>query len=227
MRKIADPTARLAALREARKAVKKGEVFNADDMAAITGQTWRNLKPQVDADPGWPILKRGAEGVAWQFDGRAVLDHMIAGLEAQAKARDERERRKAELAGIHARSPEKTGLTVGEYAEIDRMQTAAQRRKIEQRVYTLDSEHRQVVTLIFSTVQNELLAAPSRLDAAGQWSPEIRANVADALRTLAVRIHDQVKDKLTEYARPADKPRSRSRAPSTRRVLPERGGKRA
>jgi hypothetical protein len=182
---------RLLALIERRKKVRKGEQFNADEMAAIAGMTWRNLKPQVDEDPAFPIVSRGSEGKPWVFDGRAVLDHMIARLELEAKEQQAREERVALMAGI---SPDlaASGMSVADLVKIDQLQTNAQRRKIEQGEYVRRDDAENAITGMFTTMQSETLATVSRLDPAGQWPPEVRAAVADALRTLLVRVHNGV-----------------------------------
>jgi hypothetical protein len=209
MRRAADPAARLERLRGARKRLKRGELFNADEMAGVAGMTWRNMKPMVEADANWPVLRRGSEGVAWQFEGRAVLDHMIAALEVAQRERDARAARVAKMTGITVEQAQ-SGLSVSDLAKIDQLQTSAQRRKIEQREWVRRDEAESVITGVFTTIQSETLATVSRLDAAGRWPANVRAEVADEMRSYLVRLHDQVAGWLTPDAGPKSKPRIRA-----------------
>lgn len=200
MRRRSDPSPRLTMLRNARRKLKKGEMFNADEMAAVAGMTWRNMKPQVEADPKWPTVRRGSEGVAWQFNGRDVLGHMIGKLEVEQKERDARSARVAAMAGIPAEVA-RSGISVADLVKIDQLQTSAQRRKIEQREYVRRIEAENVITGIFTTMQSETLSLVAKLDPAGRWPASVRSEISDELRTLLVKLRDQVEGWLTEDAR--------------------------
>lgn len=219
-RQPSDPSARLALLRDALDKTraelkgKKGDArfVNADEMAAIAGITWKAMKPQVEADPKWPVQRKGSEGVAYLFAPVKVLEHMIAGLEAKLAQREERAARIARMSGV-AVAPAQASLDVRELKAIDDLQTSVQRRKIEQGFYVKRADHEATVADIFSTMQAETLATVSRLDPAGRWPATVRVEVADAMRTLLVRLHDKIGAKLKpDDSGPTRPGRSRARA---------------
>jgi hypothetical protein len=143
------------------------------------------------------------------FNGRDVLAHMISKLELEQKERDARAARVATMAGV----PEhvaRSGIPVADLVKIDQLQTSAQRRKIEQREYIRRVEAESVITGMFTTMQSETLAIASRLDPSGQWPPEVRASVADELRSVLVKVHDGVAGWLTDV-RPTSRARNRAR----------------
>jgi hypothetical protein len=214
MRKAPDPSARIALLKRARSELAKKKIkgpVNAEEMATIAGLTWRALKPQVEADADWPCLMRGSEGVAYQFNPKAVLDHMIARLEEKLKERTTRNRRIAEMAGI-APDLADTGMSLDELRVLDQLQVSTQRRKIEQRNYVPLVEFEAVIADVLSTMQAETLSMVGRLDPAGKWPPLVREQVREEGRNLLVRIHDKLGKRLTSDARASSRDRKGARA---------------
>lgn len=213
-RQAPDQSARIALLKAARANLRKQKIkgpVNADEMAKIAGQTWRNLKPQIEADPEWPCLMRGSEGVAYQFDPKAVLDHMVKRLEEKLKERTDRNRRIAEMAGFQPELAD-TGLSIEELRHLDQLQTSVQRRKIEQRSYVPLADHEAIIADLFSTMQAETLSTVGRLDPAGKWPALVRAAVREEMRSLLVRIHDQLGSHLNPDAKSARRGRTGARA---------------
>ena len=193
-RQAPDPTARIALLKAARAKLVKSKIkgpVNADEMAKIAGMTWRNLKPQVEEDADWPCLMRGSEGVAYQFDPKKVLDHMVKRLEAKLQERHDRSARLAKIAGFPEELAQ-TGLSIEELRHLDALQVSVQRRKIEQRNFVPLAEFEAVIADVFSTMQAETLSLVGRLDPSGRWPATVRADVKDELRSLLVRLHDKL-----------------------------------
>lgn len=212
-RKSADPSARLKLLQAARRIARKDDVVNADDMASITKMTWRNLRKIIDADPGFPIQSRGAEGIAWEFQVTAVLDHMIKRCQGEIRANAAKARRLAELAGVTVPDDD-SGMSLADLRQINLLQMDTQRRKIEQRELVQAGEVRAMMTDFFTMVQSETLATVTQLDPAGQWPAKTRAEVSDHLRTMLVRVHDKfarwISDDIRDD-RPARKRTGRAR----------------
>jgi hypothetical protein len=206
----ADPSARLAILREVRKHIKAGEEFIGDEMAKVLRLSWRHLSELIDEHPEWPVLQRGSEGVPWRFEGRALIDAMIAHYEAVQKERAARSARIQQLSGLPIPKEAAGRYSLAELKQIDGLQREVQRRKVEQRGYVTIEEHRRVITSIFTTIQTEILSAAPELDPAGKWPADVRADVIDRNRTLLVRLHDQVRDRLTDDVRPARRARRRA-----------------
>jgi hypothetical protein len=209
-RQPADPSARLAVLRAVRKAVGPGEEFIGEEMAKVLRVSWRSLSDLIDDHPEWPVLQRGSEGIPWRFNGRALIDAMIASYQAVQKERAARSARIQALSGVAIPKEAAERFSLVELKQIDGLQREIQRRKVEQRGYVPIDEHRRIVTSIFTTVQTEILSAAPELDPAGKWPAEVRAAVIDHNRTLLVRLHDQVRDRLTDDVRPARRARRRA-----------------
>lgn len=208
----ADASYRLKVLDAARKAVKKDELLNADEMAIAVKMTWRNLKRLIDEDPEFPVVSRGAEGHAWQFDARAVIDHLAKRYRKMAAARDETERRRARLAGISIPDDAPSGLGVDDYVQINRVQIEVQRRKIEQGEWVRRSDVASLITDFMTMVQAEHLAIDADVDQAGLLPPPVRAAVRERERGILVRLHDRFGAYISNDARSSGRAGRRARA---------------
>jgi hypothetical protein len=214
-RKAPDPSARIALLKAARANLVKLKIkgpLNGDEMAKACGVTWRTLKPMLEADPKWPCLMRGSEGVAYQIEPRSFIDYWIKKLEAQLAERRSKAEKIALIAGF---APEvaATGLSLEELRQLDAMQINAQRRKIEQGTYIPLAKFESIIVDILTTMQTETLATVSRMDPAGKWPPEVRAGVAEAMKSLLVRLHDKLGAKFDPDVQSDSAPRKRVRTP--------------
>lgn len=213
-RQAPDPSARLATLRAARaKLVATPDVperVTAGEMAKIVGLSWRRLSDQIEKDPDFPVARRGSEGLSYEFAPLDVVDHMIRRLDEQLDTRRAKAERMAAIAGMPAETASH-GLSIDELIKLDGLQTAVQRRKIEQRQYVRADEHANVIADIFTTMQSETLAITGRLDPAGRWPANVRAEVTEAMRSLLVRLHDKLGDRLDPDARSKSAPRKRAR----------------
>lgn len=198
-RRAVDPSARIVRLQAARDLLKAGDVLNLEEMATAAGITSRHLKPMIDEDPDFPVIQRGSEGVAWQFDAFKVIAHMIARAEQTLAERRARIERLQDLAGIVV--PEvPMDLSLPEIRELDRLQTAAQRRKIEQGNYVPKADFQAVVGDLLAFFQRETLGLISRIDAEGKLPAAIREAVEEDLRDMLVRTHDSVAKHLSADA---------------------------
>lgn len=223
-RKTPNPSPRIAKLEAARKTIRRKLIVNGEDLSKIVGLTWRRLRDLVEADPEWPVIRKGSEGVSYEFDAKAVLDHMIRRAKEQMVGRHKRADRIATMSGVLI-SPEllaQDQLSINDLRTIDTLQTSAQRRKIEQRHYVRRDEAEAVITDLFSTMQAETMATVSRLDPAGRWPSQVRAEVAEAVRGLLVTLHDKVGDWLKPDAGPKAGTRGRAKPARQRPLLRKR-----
>jgi hypothetical protein len=189
-RRAADPSARIAHLKAAREMVQPGEVLNAQEFAAAAGMSWRMLKQMIDQDEGWPIKVRGSEGSGWQIEAVPAIDHMIAHYQGKLAERRANMERLRDLAGIEAPvvSPE---LSISDLRALDQIQNSVQRRKIEQGLYVLASEHREIIGDLMVLFREETMGLIGRVDAAGRWPEGVREEVVEDLRNMLVRTHDK------------------------------------
>jgi hypothetical protein len=209
VRKPADPTARLALLTAARAQVEPGTILNAADMARVAGMTWRNLNITIERDPAFPVVKRGSEGIAWEFNAAAAIDHMIGVCRSVIADNDQHAARIARMAGMDVPASIGAGLSLQDFTIVDRLQREAQRRKIEQRDYVPRREVERLVEGMLGLVQNNMIGRAGKLDPAGKWPAQIRAEIVEEDRSFLVRLHDHLGAWLKDDAKRSRRARSR------------------
>jgi hypothetical protein len=194
-RKPADPKARLKILRSARASAKNSDVLGADDMAAAVAMTWRGLKKSIDADPDFPIQRRGGEGVPYQFSAIAALDHMIARCEAAVAERRARQDKVDRLSGAPrdeavepAKIDDDTPLSVSELRSLGEAQMTAHKLKLLQNRYVDRDKNAAVLADYHSHLQSNVLGLVGKVDPAGQWPAAVRLAVEDGMRNLLVEL---------------------------------------
>ncbi len=206
-RKPADPSARLALLKAARRRAKSQDVLDMSGMAKACGFTNRNLKLTIDSDPDFPILARGGEGVPYQFDAVAVLDHLIAKCNAVLGDRRKRAAKMARLAGVpeleSAAIDDEEPLTAHEVkAAVDAMMSTHKMRQQQGR-YLLRDASVAFFTDYHGQLQSETLGLLGKIDPAGEWSPLVRQKVEDAMRTLLVDLQAKMERFIAQPGAPA------------------------
>jgi len=72
-------------------------IVNKAELASIIGVSLPTMESMIRKDADFPIVQRGSNGVAWQFDTDAVRQHMTAVRERELAAAEARE---AELAQV-------------------------------------------------------------------------------------------------------------------------------
>jgi len=195
-RQPADPAARLAVLRAARKVAKPEDVLGAQEMAAALKMTWRNLKLIIDADDAFPIIRRGGEGVPWRMSAIAVLEHLITGCESALAARGQRQARIDRLSGAPAVKATKRGkaqttteeppLSIDDMRKLGDVQMNAHKLKMMQGRYVVADANAAMLSDYHRSLQSNVLGLVGKIDPAGQWPAAVRLAVEDGMRTLLV-----------------------------------------
>jgi hypothetical protein len=182
----------LKLLLAARERVKKGDVLNRPEMAKVLEMTDRNLSIIMEKDPDFPIAVRGRQGVAYQLDGRAVIDHMIAGCRALLAERKKRATRLNRLASagadVAAAEAEDETLSPQDLKITGDAQMTAHKLKLAQGKYLPKDAALAFMLDYHGRFQSETLGLLSRVDPAGQWPAEVRKGVDDGMRTLLVNL---------------------------------------
>ena len=214
-RKPADPAARLSLLRAARENAKPDDELNANEMAGALGMTWRNLRLTIDDDADLPVMARGGEGIAWQFNAVAVLDYMIAKCEAFLADRAERAGKMQRLSGLHLTSendkPVKRRrravepvvaavITPSEARDIAQSQLTAHKLKEMQGLLVVAEPMRRFMADYHTTLQTETLGLLGKIDPAGQLPAQVRLQVEDSMRTLLVNLQGRMERFLAGYS---------------------------
>lgn len=193
-----DPTERRARLAEALKLFKPRDKINLSQLALAAGIPDRLMSREVKADSKFPVKTYGAEGVEYEFYAVKAIKYMIGVCDAKIAARRSKMDLISTLSGLEIPTSASRDFGIAELKQIDQIQTSTQKRKIEQSIYVLRTHHESCITELATLVQTEVLSAASRLDASGQWPPEIRASVEEALKDILVVIHDKAMELFSE-----------------------------
>jgi hypothetical protein len=217
-RKPADPAARLSLLRAARENAKPDDILSGQtEMAPLLGMSWRNLTKTIDADPDFPVLTRGGEGVPWQFNAVAVIDHLIAKCEAALAERTARAGKMERLSGLRLQSsddkpakgrrraaaappPADAPMSSTELREIGQAQLTAHKLKELQGKLVVADPMKRFLADYHSTMQGETLGLLGKIDPGGQLPPAVRLNIEDSMRTLLVNLQSRMDRFLAGYS---------------------------
>jgi hypothetical protein len=218
LRKPADPAARLALLLAGQKRIRNGDILSMADMATALDMTQRNLKLTIDADPDFPIVSRGGEGVAWQLDAGAVFKHMIAKCQAVIAERKARLKRMNRLTSFRGSSPPlpdaaglpqpaaeggETPLAPQDLKQLGEAQMTAHKLKMLQGQFMPVAETTAFLLDYHSEMQAKTLGILGKIDPAGQWPPEVRKMVNEEMRNTLVGLQTSMDTFLTRYRVPA------------------------
>lgn len=218
-RLFADAVKLLPKMVAARKMVEPGTVVGGSELARMSGMTWRILRHRIESDPAFPVIERGSDGVAWQFDAAAALDRLIATARATAEARTNGRARTARLAGLGGPGPAEKPKRKGKAKAVDpepgipadlpgaaadmaqeargikalaEAQMLVFKLKVQQGEYVRADQVAALLTDIMATMQVETLGITTRLDKAGKWPPDLRAARDKELRTVLLHLQTKV-----------------------------------
>lgn len=201
-----DPARRLEALAAARAAAVPGEVVSGDAMAKILGLTWRRLRGIVDSDPSLPVQARGGEGVPWEFDAAAVLDHLIERAKVTQGEREARMATVSRLAGLGdgpgggQADPGSVARDMLEQARaFDAMLTVQTKLRAERERQNELLERAKVQAFLWrwlSKLQAEVLAIQNRLERRADLPAEVRAGIPDELASILVSMRSALEAEI-------------------------------
>ena len=193
-----DLTRRLEA---ALKVAKPRDVVDAVVMSKIVGMTWRNLLvTHIEPDPGFPIKRRGAEGVAWEFQVVKVLKHMIRRARERMAANDAAARRIHQLTNFTVPEDPEGPVSIADLGKLADLTLKAQAAKERQKEYVPATKVRDFLTRYNSAVISAILGVSQTVDPNGGMDPAARALVDNELRNVAAHVGDQVDTFLREWS---------------------------
>lgn len=192
-----DPSELIRRLEAALDVAKPSDVVSAEEMAKILSITWRHfLAKHIEPDPKFPIQKRGAEGVAWEFRVTKVLRHMVKRAKERVAENEGRSRRIAELTGFSVPESETSGFGISEINKLIDANMRALSLKKEQGAYVPASEVRLFLTGYNRRARDTLLGIGKAIDPIGVLPPEVASLIEDKLRDLALELQGEC-DKFT------------------------------
>lgn len=198
-RQQGDPSDLIRRLEAALKVAKRTDIASAEVMSDITGMTWRNLlKTHIEPDTRFPIRKRGAEGVPWEFEVVRVLKHMVKRAQERMAVNEERAKKLARLTGFDVPEAEASG-SVSDLSKLIDANLRAQKAKEEQRRYIPAEKMRMFLSGYNRRARDTLLGQRQKIDPLGTLPPEIAEAIEDNMRNLAVALQEELEDFVEEF----------------------------
>jgi hypothetical protein len=187
-------------LEAAAAVAKPRDVVDAQVMSKIVGQTWRNLLvTHIEPDPAFPVKRRGAEGVAWEFQVVKVLKHMIRRARERMAANDAAARRIHQLTNFTVPEDPAGPVSIAELSKLADLTMRAQAMKEKQKGYVPTAQVRDFLTRYNSAVISAILGVSQTVDPNGGMDPAVRSMVDNELRNVAAHVGDQVDIFLREW----------------------------
>jgi hypothetical protein len=160
-------------------------------MAEAAGMSWVNLRAAINADPEFPIERRGGNGVEWVFDVEKVLRYMIGRCEAVVAERRDQNSRVARLVGFDVEAaPETATLDVDGLRKLWDLVSQISREKQKQGLLAPIADMRAAAAEYHEVVLEAFLGAVQRIDPTGSMPPTVRAMLENELGNILVRIQD-------------------------------------
>lgn len=184
---------------------RPSDVVGANEMAGIVKMTWRNLlMTHIEPDSKFPIQRRGAEGLAWEFHVIKVLKHMLRRARQRKRANEAKSRRLMELTSFSV--PEGSeAMSIAEVSKLYDVNVKADALKREQKKQIPNDIMRTFIIRYNQTVSSGIMNAPQHLDPSGSLSPEMLEEFKEYLRVLAISVHKLACD-FVEKWRATDEP---------------------
>ena len=180
---------------------KPRDVVDTTVMSKIVGMTWRNLLvTHIEPDPGFPIKRRGAEAVAWGFQGVKVLRHMIKRARERMAVNEAAARRAHQLTSFTVPEDPEGPMSIADLSKLADLTIKAQAEKTKQRLHVPAATVRDFLTQYNSTVVGAILGVSQKADPTGDMEPAVRALLDNELRNVAAHVGAQVDMFLKEWS---------------------------
>lgn len=185
---VSEPALLKARLETALKRAKPRDTASAKPMAEIVGMTWAGFRNiHINPDPNFPVKVRGAEGKQWEFQVVKVLRYMIKTCDKQIAGNIQRNRRNVEMIGITVPEQE-SGSDIAEVSKLTDLTLKVQQAKERQGLYVPAERLVDFLTGYNSSVVNGILGVTNQVDSTGIIPADIRKEMDDLLRSLAVSV---------------------------------------
>ena len=187
-------------LEAALKVAKPRDVVDAVVMSKIAGMTWRNLLvTHIEPDPAFPIKRRGAEGVAWEFQAKKVIGHMIKRARERMAANEAAARRVHQLTSFTVPEDPEGPVSLADLSKLADLTMKAQAEKTRQGQYVPASKVRDFLISYNAAVTGGILGVSQVADPNGNLDPAVRVVVDNELRSVAAHVGSMVDKFLKEH----------------------------
>ena len=199
-----DPADLLRLFVAAREVASEETVVNLRELADILKMTDRNVKLRyIDPDPDFPIENAGSEGKSYQFRLVTVLDHLIAKAKAKLESSRKHNEQYARAAGVDVESDIGTGasvLSLAEMAKLAQMTMQVQEWKQRQGQLIEASKMADFLAKYNTLVVNGILGISSKVDPTSILPLDVRKEMDEELRNLAVMINAEAKAFIGKFS---------------------------
>ncbi|BBD98038.1 hypothetical protein SAMIE_1015390 [Sphingobium amiense] len=168
---------------------KPRDVVDTTVMSKIVGMTWRNLLvTHIEPDAAFPVKRRGAEGVAWEFQVVKVLRHMIRRARERMATNEAAARRAHQLTSFSVPEDPEGPMSLADLAKLADLTIRAQNEKTRQREYVPAARVRDFLIRYNAAVTGGILGISQVTDPNGGMDPAARAVIDNELRNVAVHV---------------------------------------
>lgn len=182
------------------KVAKPRDVVDAVVMSKIAGMSWRNLLvTHIEPDPAFPIKRRGAEGVAWEFQAKKVITHMIKRARERMAANEAAARRVHQLTSFTVPEDPEGPVSLADLSKLADLTMKAQAEKTRQGQYVAASKVRDFLISYNAAVTGGILGVSQVADPNGNLDPAVRVVVDNELRSVAAHVGAMVDKFLKEH----------------------------
>lgn len=196
-----DPADLLRLFEAAREVASEETIVNLRELAEVLKMTDRNVKLRyIDPDPDFPVENAGSEGKSYQFRLVTVLDHLIAKAKARIESSRKHNEQHARAAGvqIEAENNNVAVLSLAELAKLAQMTMQVQEWKKSQGELIEASKMADFLAKYNTLVVNGILGVSSKVDPTSILPLDVRREMDEELRNLAVMINAEAKKFIGE-----------------------------
>jgi hypothetical protein len=182
---------RLRVARPKAQQLARGVKLDAKPMAELLGLSWPALRDWVDATPALETkgaVKRGGNGVPWEFKPLRAIDLLIAHFTARTEKQAQKNKAIRKAVGVSLPDDEDAATFVETKQMVDMTLSVVAARE-KQREYTPKGEMLAFIEGYNQTVTAAILGVRTRVDPNGNLPPHVRSAVDDYLRSVATHVH--------------------------------------
>lgn len=178
---------------------KKDDVVSAAPMSKIIDMSWTNLRDNwIKKMPDFPLLEKGQEGKFYKFEVVKVLKFMISVCNKRIAENEKRNQRTAEMAGVDVPDADK-GMDIAELRQQAALTLDVHAAKERQGYFIPAQTVVDFVARYNSDVVNAILGVKQQLDPTGNLEPDVREQVDEYLRSVAVDVKKKAEQFIGEF----------------------------
>lgn len=180
---------------------------NMDEMAGILGVSLPTMRALLKRYEDFPVLSRGAKGIAWQFDPEAVVAFMRDQQEAERAAQAARDELLAQVVLPGLDPPEGAGTVSAQ----DRLRTAQAMRAEdalakERGFLVAKHEMRAALIGIWPELTRSILAIPGQMARQHNLPPAVERDMRNRAITALRDTHGRLTHALGAFTAPPEDP---------------------